>query len=365
MNRQTSRSGWILKTAGVCFLTIFWVSALAAQKVIENPAKPLGKDPGRSLGLVEVLRIKDTGDKFYFSGSPGGFSSLGMDPEGHIYVQSGKDQILKFTPEGDFIKNIVRGGQGPGEVSQYFNFLVGDVDIFIMDFGQNRVIRLTTEGELIHQWTALHSYNDLIGILNDGLIFSRSNYPPPEERTGKLLDVPSDVLRVSFDGSEETFVHRYPVLRFLAQGASAVWAPFHSVLSDDGRYLFVNHTAEYEISMLDLSTGKTIRSFKRKYKRIKHSLYPREAEFNKKYAFKRPYEADITGLYVFGDQLWVKTSTQNKDKAALYDVYSFDGIYRDALTLKTNIISIQRGCLLVWESDEDGIHSVVIYKPKS
>lgn len=364
MNQRTSNSGWTLKTAGVCFLTLFWVSSLAAQEVIHNPAKPLRKNPGRSLELVEVLRIRDTGDKFFFSGSPGGFSSLGMDPEGRIYVQSGKDQILKFTTEGDFIKNIVRGGQGPGEVSQYFVFLVGEEDIFIMDFGQNRVIRLTTEGKLIHQWTALRAYNDLIGILNDGVIFSRSNYPPPEERTGKLMDVPSDILRVSFDGSEETLVHRYPVLRFLAQGAAAAWAPFHAALSDDGRYLFVNHTAEYEISMLYLRTGGTIRSFKRKYKRIEHPLYPHEAEFNKKYAFKRPYEADITGLYIFGDQLWVKTSTQDKDKGALYDVYSFDGVYRDAFMLNKNIISIQRGCLLAWESDEEGILSVVVYKPK-
>jgi hypothetical protein len=364
MSEKCSRLEQIIKMAEVSFLVLFWVSSLAAQEVINNPSKPAGKKPNRSLELLEVLRIKDTGDKFYFSGSPGGFASLGMDAKGNIYVQSGKDQILKFTPEGSFIKNIVRGGQGPGEVSQYFSFLVGDEDIFIIDYGQDRIIRLATDGRFIHQWRPLHFYNDFLGILKDGLIFSRSNYPPLEERKGKLMDVSHEVLQVSFDGLKEDSVHTYPVLRFLGQGYAASWAPFHAALSNEGRFLFVNHTAEYEISMLNLSTGKIVRTFKRKYRRIEHVPYRGEAEFNKKYGFKKPYEQDINGLYVFGDQLWVKTSTEDKGKGALYDVYSDDGVYRDAFVLKKNMVSIQHGCLLAWETDEEGIDSVVVYKPK-
>jgi len=354
----------VKKELEISVLVLFWVSSLAAQGIVSNPSEPVGKKPNRALELHEVLRIKDTGDKFYFSGSPGGFASLGLDANGHVFVQSGKDQILKFTPEGNFLRNIVRGGQGPGEVSQYFSFLVGDEDVFIIDYGQDRIIRMTTDGKLIAQWRPSSAYNEFIGILKDGLIFSRSNYPPPEDRKGKLMDVPSEVLRVSLNGAEETLIHTYPVLRFLAQGAAAAWAPFHAALSDDGKYLFVNHTAEYEISMLDLNTGKTVRTFKRKYKRIEHVPYRGEAEFKKKYGFKRPYEADINGLYVFGDLLWVKTSTEDKEKGTLYDAYSYDGIYRDAFVLKKNMVSIQRGYLLSWETDEEGIHAVVVYKPK-
>lgn len=364
MSEKCSYPRRINTMAEVCFLSLFWLSSLSAQEIIRNPSRPVEKNSSRPLEILEVLRIKDTGDKFYFGGSPGGFASLGVDADGHIFVQSGKDQILKFTPEGGFIKNIVRGGQGPGEVSQYFSFLVGDEEVVVIDYGQYRIVRLTTDGKLILQWRPLRAYNDFIGILKDGLIFSRSHYPPLEERKGKLMDVPSEVLRVSLDGSEEKLVHTYPVLRFLAQGAAAAWAPFHAAISDDGKYLFVNHTAEYEISMLDLKSGKTIRAFNRKYKRIEHVPFQGEAEFNKKYNFKRPYEADITGLNVFGDQVWVRTSTEDKEKGTLYDVYSFDGVYRDAFVLKKNMISIQRGCLLTWETDEEGIHSVVIYKPK-
>jgi hypothetical protein len=352
------------RMAKVFFLTLFWISSLSAQENINNPAKPVAKSPNRPLELLEVLRIKDTGDEFYFSGSPGGLSSLGMDADGQIYAQSGKDQILKFTPEGRFIKNIVHGGQGPGEVSQYFSFLVGDEDVFIMDFGQSRFIRLSPDGKLIVQWRPLRAYNDFLGVQKEGLIFSRGNYPPGEERKGKLMDVPHEILRVSLDGSEEELVHTFPVLRFLGQGYAASWAPFHAALSDDGGYLFVNHTTEYEISVLDLGTGKIVRVFKRKYKRVEHVLRRGEEKFNRKYNFKRPYETDINGLYVLGDQLWVKTSTEDKEKGTLYDVYSFDGVYRDAFFLKKDILSIQRGNLLTWEMDKEGNLSVVVFRPK-
>jgi hypothetical protein len=364
MREKCSLQTWSVTMMAVAFLSLVWVIHSSAQEVIKNPMMPPGKSPARPLELLEVLRITDKGDEFYFNSSPGGFASLGMDADGHIYAQSGKDQILKFSSEGTFIKNIVRGGQGPGEVSQYFSFLVGDEEIFVIDYGQARIIRLSSDGQLINQWKTLRAYNDFIGILNDGLIFSRANYPPFGERTGKLMDVPHEILRVPLDGSEEKLVHTYPVLQFLGQGYMATWAPFHAALSDDGRYLFVNHTPEYEISILDQSIGKIIRTFKRKYKRIEHVPHRGEAEFFKKHNFKRAYETDIKGLFIFGDRLWVKTSTEDKEKGALFDVYSFDGIYRGAFFMKKNIISIQRGCLLAWEMDEEGSLSVVVSRPK-
>lgn len=342
----------------VCFLSFF---SLQAQQVIENPKKPLAKNPGRILGLREVLRITDKGDQYYFRGSPGGFGSEGIDSEGFLYIKNGKDQILKFTPTGEFLKNIIRGGQGPGEVSPFFTFLVGGRDVFIFDFGQNRIIRITADGELVHQWTVRRPYNDLLGISGNYLLFSRTNYPPLEERKGKLMDIPHEILLVSKDGSEEKLVHTYSVLRFLAQNAAAFWAPFRAALSDDGRFLFVNHTAEYGISVLDLETGKIVRNFGRKYPRIKHYSDPREALFFKQFNFKRPYEADIAGLYVFDNRLWVRTSTADKEKGTLFDVFNFDGTYLDAFVLKNNMTAVRNGRLMVWETDADGYLSFVIY----
>ncbi len=354
----------IVKAIQVCLMALSCALSVSAQEIIRNPAKPASKRPARPLELEEVLRIKDSGDEFYFRGSPGGLTSLGMDASGHIYAQSGIDQILRFTSDGNFIGNIVRGGQGPGEVSQYFSFQVGDNDVFVIDHGQQRIIRLAPDGKLINQWKPLRAYKDFIGVSKDRLVFSCWNFPSMDKRTGKLMDVPYEILSVAFDGSDERTVHTYPVLRFLDQKFIAYWAPFSAALSDDGRYLFVNHTDEYGISMLDLSTGKIVRSFQRKYKRIEHAPLKGEAEIKKKYNYKRSFDSDIEDLYVFGDRLWVKTSTEDKQKAALYDVYSFDGVYRDSFFLKTYVFSIRRGCLLTWDADEEGLQCIVVYKPK-
>jgi len=175
------------------------------------------------------------------------------------------------------------------------------------------------------------------------------------------MDIPHEILLVSKDGSEEKLVHTYSVLRFLAQNAAAFWAPFRAALSDDGRFLFVNHTAEYGISVLDLETGKIVRNFGRKYPRIKHYSDPREALFFKQFNFKRPYEADIAGLYVFDNRLWVRTSTADKEKGTLFDVFNFDGTYLDAFVLKNNMTAVRNGRLMVWETDADGYLSFVIY----
>lgn len=353
----------IFNKRSIGFLLIFYVFGhwLQAQPVIENPSKPPSKNAGRILALKEILRITDQGGQFYFRSVPGGFTGVGIDTDGFIYVQNDRDQILRFNPRGEFLRNIIRGGQGPGEVSPYFKFLITGKEVFVLDFDQNRVIRMSTEGELIHQWVTRSSYNDFLGITGNYLVFSRAKYPPLEERKGKLMDIPYEVILVPKDGSEERLVYSFSVLRFLAPNAAAFWAPFHAALSDDGRLLFVNHTAEYEISVLDLETGKIVRKFKRKYPRVKYvSRSPGERQFFKRYNFKRTYEADISGLYVFNDRLWVKTSTRDKEKGSLFDVFSFDGAYLDSFFLQKNMVAVRNGRLFIWEIDQQGYLSLLI-----
>lgn len=352
----------MLKTL-VGLILVFYVFGiwLKAQQVIENPSKPLSKNAGRVLGLKEILRIKDQGGQFYFRTSPGGFSAMGIDTDGFIYIKNDKDQILKFDPRGEFLKNIIRAGQGPGEVSPYFKFIIAGKEVFVLDFDQNRIIRLSTEGELIHQWTTRSSYDDFLGITNNYLVFSRAKYPPLEERKGKLVEIPYEVILVPKDGSEERLIFTFSVLRFLAPDGAATWAPFHAALSDDGRLLFVNHTAEYEITVLELETAKIVRKFKRKYPRVKYaSRSPGERQFFRKYNFKRPYEADIAGLHVFNDRLWVKTSKKDKEKGSLFDVFSFDGAYLDAFFIPKNMVAVRNGRLFIWETDPEGYLSLLI-----
>jgi hypothetical protein len=43
-----------------------FATALAGQKVVDNPAKPAAKNAGRTVALEEIVTVRDGGEEFYF-----------------------------------------------------------------------------------------------------------------------------------------------------------------------------------------------------------------------------------------------------------------------------------------------------------
>ena len=84
-------------------------SVIYTQEIIENPEKPLNKNAGRMLRLQEVFRITDESDDFYFKAP----QSLKVDSEGNFLIID-DNQILKFSTDGRFLRNLFKKGQGPG-----------------------------------------------------------------------------------------------------------------------------------------------------------------------------------------------------------------------------------------------------------
>src|SRR4030065_204003 len=76
-------------------------SVLIAQEVVENPAKPKAANAGRILQLTEVWKITDDGGEFYFKYP----RNLQIAEDGSIFVADA-EQLLKFSPEGKFLKNF-------------------------------------------------------------------------------------------------------------------------------------------------------------------------------------------------------------------------------------------------------------------
>jgi hypothetical protein len=95
------------------------------------------------------------------------------------------------------------------------------------------------------------------------------------------------------------------------------------------------------MKLYDLEKNQVVRIFKRKYKRVET---PPEIQkqgggyvmLNNQKFTKPPqkYMNDITNLFVFKDKLWVLTSTKDKNKGILIDVYDFEGKYVDNFYLK-------------------------------
>ncbi len=348
------------KTVLLCLCFFIFSFVAPAQTIIENPEKPLSKNAGRVLKLKEVLRITDEGGEFYFKGPRG----LIVAPDGSIYLQD-EYQLLNFSPEGKFIKNLIKKGEGPGEIKEDFAYSINENEIYIYDIVANKIVHTDLEGNLIEQLRLKSApYGDFLGLLNDWFIFTKFIWPLPKEWNSQLNDVSNKVILVSKDGSSEKRIHDFPIKWFLAPRAMTSWASFHTVLSDDSKQLFVSHTRDYMIILLDLEREQVTRTFRRKYPRVKYVSTEDDEESYKKYNMPRKkYEIDVQGLFISKDQIWVETSTKDKTKGNLIDVFNKEGKYLDNfyLNLKGSLMAIHGDYIFVREKDEHENLQIVKY----
>lgn len=343
------------------YLSFFIFSpAILTQTIIENPEKPLSKNAGRVLKLEEIFRINDIGADFYFK-RPLKFK---IASDGIIFIVD-EEQLLKFSADGKFIKNLFKKGEGPGEIARNFYFSIYKDDIYIYDLSARKIIHTDGDGNLIEEFPSKSErHRDFLGVTDSKLIFMKYHFPVKVKKS-KLYDIEHTLVLVSKDGETEKETQVFAVKTFLAPRARSFWAYRYSTLSDDRRYLFVSHTMEYLIKLLDLEKGEVIRIFNRKYRRIKYVTKEWEKEFLKRHnGPEKKYESDILGLFICKGHLWIKTSTKDKNKGILIDVFNKEGKFIDSfyLNLKGSLVATHEDFIFVKEQDEDGNISFVKYR---
>jgi hypothetical protein len=349
------------KTSAILFVLIFIPLEILAQTIIENPEKPLAKNAGRVLKLQEIWRITDEGGQFYFKYP----TELRMSSDGHIFLAD-ENELLKFTPEGKFIKNLFKKGQGPGEIKSDFAYFLHDNEIYIYDFMALKMIRTDLNGEFIKQ-VRIESgpYNGFYGVFKDWLIFLKDVFPPPAERKSKLQYMPCAIRLVSEDGKIEKECYMFQRQMFFQPNGFTSWTRWASILSEDGNRLYVSHTRDYLIETLDLNKGQVINRFKRVYPSVKYKERGWEKNFYKKFnAPKIRYEIDIAGLFINKDSLWVRTSTSNKGKGALFDVFDAKGRFIDNFYLGAGrtLLNPYGDTVFVLEKDQAENYRLIKYK---
>jgi hypothetical protein len=343
------------------FSLLIIISFVPAQEIIENPEKPLSKNAGRVLKVQEVLRITDEGGEFYFK-YPG---SIKVASDGHIYMAD-EGQFLKFSPEGKFIKNMFIKGQGPGEIQSSFAYELRDNKICIFDYRNRKVIYFDNDGNLLEELSFKEKGSlRFIGIVNDSMVFSRFKMPEREEMTGKIIDMENQVVSISLKDKTEREIAIITTKWWFAPNMGLAVDPLIVIMSSDGQKLYIDNTQEYLIRVMDIKTGNITKMFRRKYKRVKVKKAPPSIRSN--IPFKRPereFEFDIRNFYDRGEILWVRTSTADKIKGALFDVFDNEGNYVDNFYLNADgsLVATHEDYIFVRETDEDGMISIVKYK---
>lgn len=337
---------------------------LHSQLVIENPEDPSNPEAGRTLEIQEVLRITDEGGQFFFQYP----RDIKVGPDGSIFIYD-QEQLLRFDEKGKFIHNYFKKGQGPGELNFIRNYGFKDNKIVVLNTNPYKLVWFDFDGDLLDDVKIQESSGSLHFqfLKDDTLYFFKSDFPRTEGKPA-VVDMPQVLITQDEKGQNEKELVSFNTRGYATGGAFAGISRLIS-LPYKRRYLFVSHTQEYLVKLYDTEAGKTLRSFTRKYKRVKPPEDYRPAGIyssdGKRLGPPPPeYLDDINQFYTFKDRLWVRTSTKDEEKGYLIDVFDMDGVYTDSfyLDIDGSFVATHGDFIFTRERDENELIRVVKYK---
>jgi hypothetical protein len=334
-------------------LSLLLTAAVFPQELIRNTAKPLNPEAGRVLKLEPVFVISDASGEFYLKYA----YRFGLDDRAFLYVLD-QEQLLKFSPEGKFIANLYKKGQGPGEIASPFQmvsfFCHGD-GLYVYN-GMDKIIHFDAEGTPAQEIKQTAGrFFQLFGECDQGYYMIG--------QAGNLLrgvtgfnEIETSVHLLSPDGGSAEKVAGFTSRVYNGPGFGMDWDNFMFIFNRGDGSLYATQTCEYKIVKADLSRRKTVMAFTRDYPRIPYVIKEYEKDFYEKYKPPRKeFENDIAELFVCGGNVWARTSTTDKDKGVLFDVFDPQGRFLDCFYLSSGLtLRLADGeFLYVTEKDKD------------
>ncbi len=311
-----------------------------SQEVIENPEKALNTNAGRIVTLEKVLMISDTGSGYYFE-SP---RLPKVAPDHSIFVLD-QEQLLRFDPSGKFLLNYFKKGQGPGELEYVSNYFLTNDNIIIHNARPHKIVYLDYKGELVKEFRIEKAGSFMtLEAYSEGLFYFQKSGIPLVKGEPRIVDVPKDIVMVSNDGKDMQKLKSFPTKSYVAvRGGARGSLGINRLITTlyNKKYLFISHIPDYQVKLFDLENNNVLRIFKRNYRRVNT---PDEIKKAKKgyvvlndQKFTAPEQKHLNDIYhllVVKDRLWVMTSTLDKEKGWLVDVYDIQGQYVDNFYLK-------------------------------
>ncbi len=348
---------------------------------LKNQEKPQAQNAGRQAKLIEKLRITDEEGDYYFKR----LYWLKVGPDGCIYVADDK-QFLKFDPEGGFVGNFQKPGEGPGEYNYIRTYWVRDDHILLVAARPYKIVKFDLKGKLLSEKRIKDTMAMQRFLEKYGDHYYYLNAPLDVEKIKDGLGEDKNILySTTFNDDETDLKLNFPVKRYLHKKSSSnsIMISIQEVgrlsytIHDEHR-AYISNDERYMIKRVDLTTGKITGEFSRKYAPV--AYFPNEEEEeearNNPDTFK-PYHpdyfADINALSLYKDKLWVFTSTLDKEKGVLVDLFDLDGKYLDSFYLnlpgierpdniRTSQFTIDGDYLYIVERDEEDVATIVKYK---
>jgi len=233
------------------------------------------------------------------------------------------------------------------------------------------------EGKFIREFKPEKSLSKLISYHGDRYV-TAWNSPPILEKKGtepEIIDIDWKIMSVSEEGILEEISPIFPAKWFAQRLPGAMIANYIvdlSAVTLGEKWLVIHHEQDYRLKLFDLESKKVLREFGRKFRKVKWEKPKKEKEEGP-VSLDPPvdYANDIQKLFVVNDMIVVMTSTMDKAKGILVDVFSEKGEYVDNYYLPIKHIALKdlsrypvtitKDFLLIKETNEDGFSSVVKY----
>jgi len=327
------------RITGATLCIFFFIIQLISQTIIENPEKPPAKNAGRAVRLEEVLRIEDAGDAFFFQ-MP---YNLKVGPGGTILVQD-TGQLLQFDQDGDFIRNFFKKGQGPGEVSSIRNYCFEGNELVVHCPSPNKIVWFDADGELVKEFRIEYPTAGLQFLSYSQGIYYFDQFEFPRDRgEPQIKDIPHTLYKQKEDDGDLVRLEEFPVSYYVvwAKGGGGAVIPMNRLICAPAgeNYVFFNHRPEYQIKMFDLERGEIVRVISRPYERQRtpadyHGMRGPIIDGEVVVPPRPRFLNDIENIFKHRDTIWVMTSTVDKSKGTLFDIFEFDGRYIDNFYLQ-------------------------------
>jgi len=311
-------------------------------QVVENPAKPLAKNAGRVVTPTEVLAISDEGaSDFYFKWP----RDLAIGPVGSLLLTD-VNQVLEFDAEGRFRHYMCQKGQGPGEMPYPGTALAAGGNVVVFSGSPAKLVYFGREGRFEKELAVRTDGGPSLKLLHyhSGAFFFVASEFPRTTGDPKVVETPQTIVAArEADGQSEalaSFTAKAYVIAAPGGGGgmfgivSLIAAPFEK------KFLALTHTEDYLLKIYDPAANKVVREFRRTYERAKGlPLSEKEKEggiFIDGKHYTRPerkFENDVKNVLARDGEIWAVTSTRDKAKGVLIDVFDGEGAYRDCFWL--------------------------------
>ena len=199
----------------------------------------LGRSAKNAAGVVmgqEVLKLSPEG-KILMTLGREGIGGGGTDtfdrptgvaiaPDGDIFVSDGHDpnrsgnaRVMKFAPDGRFIKEWGRKGSAPGEFNEPHDIFVGGSQsrVYVADRKNRRIQVFDQDGNLIAAWRQFGEPSSVF-VGKDDTIYVGAAFRDPGAKKGELRGIVIGDVR---DGSLKAFIPDPSDLDKVIRGTSA------------------------------------------------------------------------------------------------------------------------------------------------